>query len=65
MQKSRKKGLLAGLVNVGVEITRQSHESSMESTLEALADIRQIYDRILLGCDQLIHQIEVLMAQGD
>lgn len=63
IQKSRRKGLVAGLVNVGIEASRSSHAASLEKALGALEARKAMHDELLLACDQLIHQVEIRMAQ--
>ena len=63
LHKSRKKGLLYGLLNIGVELSRQSHETEKDEALRAFQDTKQTYDQILFGCDHVIHQIEVQVAE--
>ncbi|QDS99059.1 zf-TFIIB domain-containing protein [Adhaeretor mobilis] len=64
MHKSRSKGLVAGLVNIGVEVSRASHAENFENALEPLEARKELYDQIQLGCDQLIHEVELRMAEN-
>ena len=65
MHKSRRRGLLPGLLNVGIEMSRSSHEASLENELRPLEFRKDMYDELLLACDQLIHEVEIQIAEND
>jgi uncharacterized Zn finger protein (UPF0148 family) len=64
IQKSRSKGLFAGLMNVGIEASRASHAASLEKAVGSLEAREAMYDQLLLACDQLVHQVEIRMAEA-